>query len=100
MCLFTGIIITVCGFIFTWSPYAVVFFISAYRGKENGIDPLSTFICACFAKSSVMWIPMLYLSTSTHFKFHFVDLNTISKEKQTFTNNPPTATNKPISANN
>ena len=82
LCSFKGIIITVCGFIFTWTPYAIVFFISVFRGKDDGIHPLATFICACFAKSSVMWIPMLYISTSTYFKFNFVDINAIDKQGQ------------------
>lgn len=83
-----GIVITVTGFIITWTPYAIVFFISVFRGKEGGVDPLATFICACFAKSSVVWIPLLYISTSTHFKFHFVDLNSIYKQEQTSAQHP------------
>ena len=38
-----------------------------------------TFICACFAKSSVMWIPMLYISTSKQYRLTFVDLGEIEK---------------------
>lgn len=78
-----SILITVIGFIFTWSPYAIVFFISVFRGKNGSVSPLATFICACFAKSSVMWIPMLYISTSTHFKITFVDLTSLDKQGQT-----------------
>lgn len=84
----TGIVITVAGFITTWTPYAIVFFISVFRGKEGGVDPLATFICACFAKSSVVWIPLLYISTSTNFKFHFVNLSSINKEEQTSAHHP------------
>lgn len=68
-----GIIITTCGFIFTWTPYAVALFVSAFRGKDYAVPPMVTFFCACFAKSSVLWIPMLYISTSTQFKIHFVN---------------------------
>ncbi|CAF5173920.1 unnamed protein product [Rotaria magnacalcarata] len=41
---------------------------------------MATFICACFAKSSVMWIPMLYISTSTYFRLSFVDMNCMDKQ--------------------
>jgi hypothetical protein len=73
----------VSGFLLTWSPYAIVFFLSVFCGKDNLISPLTTFICACFAKSSVIWIPMLYMTTSTYFKFNFVDINSIDKQGQT-----------------
>ena len=72
-----GIIITTCGFIFTWTPYAVTLFISAFRGKDYAIPPMVTFFCACFAKSSVIWIPILYIGTSTQFKLHFVNRETL-----------------------
>ncbi len=70
-----GIIITTCGFIFTWTPYAITLFVSAFRGKDYAIPPLITFYCACFAKSSVIWIPLLYIGTSTQFQFSLVNLN-------------------------
>ena len=57
--IFTGIVITTFGFIFTWTPYAVTLFASGFRGKDYAVPPLVTFFCACFAKSSVIWIPML-----------------------------------------
>ncbi len=34
-----------------------------------------TFYCACFAKSSVIWIPLLYIGTSTQFQLRLVNLN-------------------------
>lgn len=34
---------------------------------------MATFICACFAKTSVIWIPLFYISTSTQFQFGFVN---------------------------
>lgn len=34
---------------------------------------MATFFCACFAKTSVVWIPLLYVGTSTHFKLSFVN---------------------------
>lgn len=75
-----GIIITVFGFLLTWTPYAVAFFISVFYAQENSIvSPLVTFICACFAKSSVMWIPVLYISTSTQFRLTFVDRPSVEK---------------------
>jgi len=57
--------------------------VSAFHGKDNLISPLTTFICACFAKSSVIWIPIIYITTSTYFKFNFVDINSIDKQGQT-----------------
>lgn len=68
-----GILITTGGFIFTWTPYAVTLFASAFRGKDYAVPPLVTFFCACFAKTSVIWIPLLYMSTSTQFKLHIVN---------------------------
>ncbi|CAF4879547.1 unnamed protein product [Rotaria sp. Silwood1] len=66
------IIITTIGFIFTWTPYAVAFFLSAFRGKDYAIPPMTVFICACFAKTSLIWIPMLYANTSTQFQLNFI----------------------------
>lgn len=48
---------------------------SAFRGKDYAIPPLATFICACFAKTSVVWIPMCYALTSTHFELQYVKKN-------------------------
>jgi hypothetical protein len=48
------------GFILTWTPYAVTFFISAFSGNGDSAPPMAIFICSCFAKTSVMWIPLLY----------------------------------------
>ncbi len=70
----------ICGFILTWTPYAVTLFVSAFRGKEYAISPLVTFFCACFAKSSVIWIPMLYMSTSTQFQFQIVNRNILNQK--------------------
>jgi hypothetical protein len=70
---------TVIGFIFTWTPYAITFFISAFSGNDKGAPPMATFICACFAKTSVMWIPLLYIGTSTQFRFSMVDSNALEK---------------------
>lgn len=77
-----SIIITTGGFILTWTPYAITFFISAFQGKDHGISPLITFYCACFAKSSVIWIPLLYISTSTQFRFNFVDINAAKNDRE------------------
>ena len=73
---------TVSGFVVTWSPYAIVFCTTVFGGKNTRLPPAGSFICACFAKTSVMWIPMLYMSTSTYFKFRFVDLNPFEKHGQ------------------
>ncbi|CAF0904783.1 unnamed protein product [Rotaria sp. Silwood1] len=73
-----SIIITTLGFIFTWTPYAVALFISAFRGKYYAMPPLITFISACFAKSSVIWTPLLFIGTSTQFKLRFVNVNRLN----------------------
>ena len=78
-----GIIITVCGFIFTWTPYAIVFFITVFGSKTKHISPSASFMCTCFAKTSVMWIPILYIGTSTYFKFRFVDMSSMDKNAAT-----------------
>jgi hypothetical protein len=57
----------------------VTLFVSAFRGKNYAIPPLATFFCACFAKCSVIWIPMLYIGTSTQFKLHIVNQNALNQ---------------------
>ncbi|CAF2521671.1 unnamed protein product [Rotaria sp. Silwood2] len=80
-----SIIITVFGFVFSWTPYAVTFFISAFSGNNYNPPLMATFICACFAKTSVMWIPFLYMSTSTQFRLSLVDTATFDKLSATTT---------------
>lgn len=75
-----GIVFTTCGFIFTWTPYAVTLFFSAFRGDYSAMPPLITFLSACFAKTSVIWIPMIYISTSTHFKLRFVNAEVLDQQ--------------------
>ena len=70
---------TVFGFLFTWTPYAITFFISAFSGNSNEASPMATFICACLAKTSVMWIPLLYIGTSTQFRFSLVNSSALDK---------------------
>ncbi len=53
-------------------------FVSAFRGKNYAIPPLITFYCACFAKSSVIWIPLLYIGTSTQFQLSLVNINALN----------------------
>ncbi|CAF0859776.1 unnamed protein product [Adineta ricciae] len=75
-----NIIITTCGFIFTWTPYAITLFVSAFQGKDFAMPPLATFLCACFAKSSVIWIPLLHISTSTQYTFTFVNVTALNSQ--------------------
>jgi hypothetical protein len=63
----------------------VTLFVSAFQGKDYAIPPLATFFCACFAKASVIWIPMLYIGTSTQFELHVVNQNAFEQ---------PTGTNR------
>lgn len=75
----SGIVMTVVGFIFSWTPYAVTFFITAFSGNNYRTPPVAIFMCSCFAKTSVMWIPFLYMSTSTQFRLSIVDQNAVAK---------------------
>ena len=59
----------------------VTLFTSAFRGKDYAIPPIVTFSCACFAKSSVIWIPLLYIGTSTQFQLHFVNRNAFDQQQ-------------------
>jgi threonine/homoserine/homoserine lactone efflux protein len=73
------------GFLFTWTPYTVVFFISAFSKGGDNTPPMAMFICACFAKTSVIWIPILYMSTSTQFHFRLFDSSSADKSGVTVT---------------
>ncbi|UJR29295.1 hypothetical protein I4U23_010509 [Adineta vaga] len=77
--IFKSIVMTIFGFIFTWTPYAITFFISAFGRNNYDVPPMATFICACFAKTSVVWIPILYMSTSKQFRLSLVDKGTLEK---------------------
>ncbi|UJR24384.1 hypothetical protein I4U23_005761, partial [Adineta vaga] len=82
------ILITISGFMLTWTPYAILFFLLAFYPNQFIISPILTFLCACFAKSSVMWIPILYLTTSTYFQCSFINQNYLQTQiqnKKTFT---------------
>ncbi|CAF3446262.1 unnamed protein product [Rotaria socialis] len=74
-----SIVITTSGFIFTWTPYAVTLFVSAFHGNDYAIPPLASFLCACFANTSIVWIPMFYALTSTQFELHVVNRNTLDQ---------------------
>lgn len=74
-----SIVMTVAGFIFSWTPYAVTFFITAFSSNNYRTPPVAIFMCSCFAKTSVMWIPFLYMSTSTQFRLSIVDQNAVTK---------------------
>lgn len=78
--MFSGVVISVCGFVITWTPYAIVFFLLAFHLADSIVSPLATFICACFAKSSVMWIPMLYIATSSHIRLILINTNASDKQ--------------------
>ena len=70
---------TVFGFIFTWTLYAVTFFISAFKRSGYSALPMAIFLCTCFAKTSVIWIPILFIGTSTQFRFNLVDITSLEK---------------------
>jgi uncharacterized protein YybS (DUF2232 family) len=54
--------------------------VSILRGVENGTPPIITFICSIFAKSSAVWIPSLFIGTSTHFKLSIVNRTAINQQ--------------------
>jgi hypothetical protein len=57
-----------------------VVLISILQGVENGTSPIITFICSIFAKSSTVWIPSLFIGTSTHFKLSIVNRTAINQQ--------------------
>ncbi|CAF1132630.1 unnamed protein product [Adineta steineri] len=79
-----SITITTCGFFITWTPYSIAVLISIFRGPDYGTPPIITSICSIFAKSSAIWIPLLYMGTSTQFRFRLV--NNTAVDQQTATN--------------
>ncbi|CAM4888269.1 unnamed protein product, partial [Rotaria socialis] len=52
----------------------------ALCGKHYAIPPLATFMCDCFAKTSVIWVPLLYMST---YNSIYVVLRIISNDFET-----------------
>ncbi|CAF4419667.1 unnamed protein product, partial [Adineta steineri] len=78
------ITITTCGFFITWTPYSIAVLFSIFRGPDYGTPPIITSICSIFAKSSAIWIPLLYMGTSTQFRFRLV--NHTAADQQTATN--------------
>ncbi|CAF1493293.1 unnamed protein product [Adineta ricciae] len=81
--LIKSITITTCGFFVTWTPYSVAVLTSIFLGEDYGTPPIITSISSIFAKSSVIWIPLLYIKTSTHFKFGFVNQNALEAQAAT-----------------
>ncbi|CAF3324440.1 unnamed protein product [Rotaria socialis] len=75
-----NIVITTVGFTFSWTPYAGALFVLALCGKHYAIPPLATFMCDCFAKTSVIWVPLLYMST---YNSIYVVLRIISNDFET-----------------
>lgn len=76
----SGIIFTTLGFLVTWTPYTVTFFVSLINGDYNTISPLLAYFSAIFAKSSVIWIPIIYIGTSTHYRIRFVNFEALEAQ--------------------
>jgi hypothetical protein len=55
------------GFLLAWSPYACVSFISAF-GNPQLISPLLATLPALFAKSQVIWNPIIYVAFNKNFR--------------------------------
>jgi hypothetical protein len=51
-----------------------------FRGAEYGTPPIVTSICSIFAKSSAIWIPLLYAGTSTQFRLAFVNHGALQQQ--------------------
>jgi len=51
-----------------------------FRGAEYGTPPIVTSICSIFAKSSAIWIPLLYAGTSTQFQLAFVNRGVLQQQ--------------------
>ncbi len=51
-----------------------------FRGVEYGTPPIVTSICSIFAKSSAIWIPLLYAGTSTQFRLAFVNHGAVQQQ--------------------
>ncbi|CAF3610821.1 unnamed protein product [Rotaria sp. Silwood1] len=48
-------------------------------GKDYALPPMTIFVCACFAKTSIIWIPILYAHTSTHFQLSFFNQDSLDE---------------------
>lgn len=57
----------VAGFLLAWSPYACVSLISAF-GNPQSITPLMATLPALFAKSQVIWNPIIYVAFNKNFR--------------------------------
>ena len=55
------------GFLVAWTPYTVVSWISAF-GDPNSISPVYATLPALFAKSQVLWNPLVYVATNKNFR--------------------------------
>ncbi|KAL3876715.1 hypothetical protein ACJMK2_034517 [Sinanodonta woodiana] len=53
-----------------WMPYAVVFFWGAF-GKSDDIPRWAQTFPAIFAKSSIVWDPLVYMFTNRYFRKAF-----------------------------
>ncbi|CAF2399293.1 unnamed protein product [Rotaria sp. Silwood2] len=47
--------------------------------KNYAIPPMTVFVCACFAKTSLIWIPMFYAYTSTQFQLSCVNRSSLDQ---------------------
>ncbi|CAF2146451.1 unnamed protein product [Rotaria magnacalcarata] len=47
--------------------------VKTFRSKHYAIPPLATLMCASFVKTSTIWVPLLYMSTSTQSLLRFVN---------------------------
>ncbi|XP_067671716.1 parapinopsin-like [Haliotis asinina] len=68
----------VCIFVFSWLPYAIVSFMSAF-GDSRDITPLMATLPALVAKCNGLWNPVIYIATNAQFRNAFCELIPCSK---------------------
>ncbi|XP_071107209.1 parapinopsin-like [Haliotis cracherodii] len=76
--LFKTCFLMVCIFVFSWLPYAIVSFMSAF-GNSGDITPLMATLPALVAKCSGLWNPVIYIATNAQFRNAFYKLFPCSK---------------------
>ena len=67
-----------------WGPYSVVSLISAF-GDESSVPPLAGTAPALFAKSQVVWNPLIYVLTNKNFRQKMPFFNKSAREDSQYT---------------
>ena len=83
---FTAFIL-MASFFLAWTPYAVVSFLSAF-GEAKSIPPLAATVSDIFAKSSIIYNPVVYFFRYKKFRKGIKEIFQFNKNKQPSTANP------------